>query len=129
MPTIQIETDQLMQAALQMSREELEHFVTRLFALKAGQETPSLSERETELLLKINQGLPLDIQQQLHELIVKRQTGTISAKELRKLKELTDLVEASDAERLNRLTELAHLRRVPLRKLIKQLGLKPVPCD
>lgn len=129
MPTIQIETDQLMQAALQMSREELEHFVARLFALKAGQEIPSLSERETELLLKINQGLPPDIQQRLNELIVKRQAGTISAKNLRELKKLTDLVEASDAERLHLLTELAHLRRVPLRKLIKQLGLKPAPHD
>jgi hypothetical protein len=27
------------------------------------------------------------------------------------------------------MSELAHLRKVPLRKLIKQLGLKPVPHD
>lgn len=129
MPTIQIETDQLLQAALQMPREELEQFVARLFALKAQQETPGLSERETELLMKINQGLPPAMQERLNELIDKRQAGTISAKDLRELKKLTDQVEAFDVERLKLLTALAHLRNVSLRKLIKQLGLKPVPHD
>ena len=32
MPTIQIETEQLLNAALQMSRPELEQFVAKLFA-------------------------------------------------------------------------------------------------
>ena len=129
MPTIQIETDQLLQAALQMPREELDRFVARLFALKARQETPGLSEREAEILMRINQG-PLSAKQgRLNELIDKRQAGTITAKELRELKALTDQIEQSDAERLKMLTELAHLRNVSLRKLIKELGLKPVPHD
>ena len=129
MPTIQIETDQLLQAALQMSREELEQFVARLFALKARQETPGLSDREAELLMQINLGLPSATQKRLNELIDKRQAATLRAKELRELKKLTDQIEQFDAERLKRLTELAHLRNVPLRKLIKQLGLEPVPHD
>jgi predicted transcriptional regulator len=62
-------------------------------------------------------------------LIEKRRAETISAKELRELKKLTDRIEKLDAERLELLTELAALRNVPLRKLIKQLGLKPVPHD
>ena len=129
MPTIQIETDQLLQAALQMPREELEQFVARLFALKAREETPGLSEREAELLMQIYQGLPAAKQTRLNELIYKRQASTISAKELRELKALTDQIEKSDAERLQLLTELARLRNVTLRKLIKNLGLKPVPHD
>ncbi|MDQ3687467.1 MAG: STAS/SEC14 domain-containing protein [Acidobacteriota bacterium] len=127
MPTIQIETEQLLNAALQMSRPELEQFVAKLFALKARQETPSLSERETELLMKINQGLPSATQQRLNELIHRRQAETISSKELRELKQLTDRIEKSDAKRLELLIELARLRNVPLKKLIKQLGLKSVP--
>jgi hypothetical protein len=35
MPTIEIETEQLLKAALQMPEEELQRFVTRLFTLKA----------------------------------------------------------------------------------------------
>ncbi len=127
MPTIQIETEQLLNAALQMSRPELEQFVAKLFALKARQETPSLSERETELLMKINQGLPSATQQRLNELIHRRQAETISSKELRELKQLTDRIEKSDAKRLELLIEPARLRNVPLKKLIKQLGLKSVP--
>ncbi len=129
MPTIQIEIDQLLEAALQMPRDELETFVIRLFTLKATQEAPSLSEREAEILLQINQGLPSAVQERLNELIDQRNARTISAKELRELKKLTDRVELLDAERLKLLTELAHLRGVPLRKLINQLGLTPVPHD
>jgi len=129
MPTIQIETDQLLEAALQMPRDELEKFVIRLFTLKATQEAPSLSEREAEILLQINQGLPSAMQQRLNELIDMRHARTISAKELRELKKLTNRIELLDAERLKLLTELAHLRGVPLRKLINQLGLTPVPHD
>ncbi len=129
MPTIQIDTEQLLNAALQMPQSELEQFVARLFALKARQDTPGMSEREAELLMKINQGLPSAQQERLNELIDKRQARTINAKELRELKKLTDQVETFDAERLKLLTELAHLRGISLRKLIKQLGLKPVPHD
>ena len=129
MPTIQIDTEQLLNAALQMPQSELEQFVARLFALKARQDTPGMSEREAELLMKINQGLPSAQQERLNELIDKRQARTINAKELRELKKLTDQVETFDAERLKLLTELAPLRGISLRKLIKQLGLKPVPHD
>jgi hypothetical protein len=129
MPTIQIETEQLLNAALQLPPPELERFVAQLFTLKARRNAPSLPEREAELLMKINRGLPTATQERLNKLIEKRRAETISAKELRELKKLTDRIEKLDAERLELLTELAALRNVPLRKLIKQLGLKPVPHD
>src|SRR5205085_6599374 len=81
MPTIQIDTEQLLQAALQMPREELEQFVARLFALKTRQETPGLSERETELLMKINQSLPPASGKRMKKLIAKRESGTITENE------------------------------------------------
>jgi hypothetical protein len=129
MPTIEIETDQLLHAALQMPRKEFERFVTRLFTLKARQQGPGLSEREADLLMKINQGLPSAMQTRLNALIDRRRTETISAKELRELKKLTDRVETFDVERLELLTQLAVLRNIPLRKLIKQLGIQPAPHD
>lgn len=129
MLTIQIDSEQLLNAALQMSREELEQFVAKLFTLKARQETPGLSERETELLLKINQGLPPGMQQRLNELIDKRQSHAITRDELQELIQLTDQVEMFDAERLKHLIELSHLRGTSLKELINKLGLKPVPHD
>ncbi|MEP7341849.1 MAG: STAS/SEC14 domain-containing protein [Acidobacteriota bacterium] len=129
MPTIQVETDQLLNAALQMSEDELKQFVANIFTIKARERVPTLSQRESELLMKINEGLPPALQKRLTELVAKRQAEAITTKELRELKKLTDQVEKLDAERLGLLTELAFLRRVPVRKLIKQLGLKPVPHD
>lgn len=49
MPTIQVDTEELLNAALQMPQGELEQFVARLFTLKARERTPVLSERESEL--------------------------------------------------------------------------------
>lgn len=129
MPTIQIETEQLLSAALQMPREEMEQFVARLFTLKAKEHPSVLPEKETALLLKINQGLPAATQQRLNELIEKRQSRTITPDELEELIRLTDQVELFDAERLRHLIELADLRGVTLDELIKKLGIKPVPHD
>lgn len=129
MPTVQIEKEQLLDAVLQMPQSELEQFVSRAFSLKARELTHALPEREAELLMKINQGIPAATQQRLNELIKRRRAATIGAKELRELKKLTDQIEESDARRLELLSELARLRSVPLRKLIRQLGLKPVRHD
>jgi hypothetical protein len=129
MPTIQVETDQLLNAALQMSPAELDRFVTKLFSIKARERAPVLSEREAELLQKIYQGIPPEMQERLNELIKKRQSYTITDDELQELIKLTNQVELFDAERLKHLIELAHLRNVPLDDLIRQLGIKPVPHD
>ncbi|HEX4945234.1 MAG TPA: STAS/SEC14 domain-containing protein [Blastocatellia bacterium] len=122
-------TEQLLHAALRLPTPELKQFITRLLSLKARENAPVLSEREYELLLKVNQGLPPAMQQRLNELIDKRQSYTITDAELQELIQLTHQVEAFDGKRLESLVELAHLRQVPLEKLITQLGLKPVPHD
>ncbi len=129
MPNIQVETEQLLSAALQMPRAELEQFVARLFALKAREFAPVLPQRESELLLQINQGLPILTRERLNELIEQRRSSTITENELRELCQLTDRIEKFDAERLKSLVELAALRTVSLDDLIHQLELKPHPHD
>lgn len=133
MPTIQIEadlsSDQLLSAARQLPRQEFDRFVGQVLRLRAERIAPVLPAVESELLQKINQGLPQAMQERLNELIEKRRAETINSKELRELKKLTDKIEKLDAERLELLTKLAAVRNVPLRKLIKQLGLKPVAHD
>lgn len=129
MPTIQVETDQLLQAALQMPREELERFVARLFALRARQEIPSLPEREAELLMNINQGLPPATGQRMKELIAQRQAGTITEDELQELIGITDEAERLNVERVKQLIELAALRNITLDELMDHLGIRPHPYD
>jgi hypothetical protein len=129
MPTIHINTEQLLHAALQLPRTELEQFVARLLALSIRQDTPHLAQAESELLLKINQGLPPVMQQKLDELIAKRQTQTLTAEEHEELIQLTEHIEKADAERLQHLLKLAMLRNVSLDELTQQLGIHPVPHD
>lgn len=127
MPTIQVETEQLFQAALQMPRAELEQFVARLLALKISQDTPHLSHAESELLVKINQGLPSATQQRLDTLIAKRQAHTLTVGEHQELLQMTAQIEQHDAERVQHLIALAALRHVTLDALMQQLGLHPAP--
>lgn len=129
MPTIQIGTDELLNAALQLPQVEIEQFVQRLFSLKARERTAVLSEREAELLEKIYQLPPADRQQRLNQLIKKRQAYTITPDELQELIALTEQAEAFDVARLELISELAHLRDVPLNQFLQQLGLQRIAHD
>ena len=124
MSTSQIETEQLLDAALQMSRAELERFVARLFALKARRETPSLTPRESDLLLKINQGMPAEVQRRYDALIRKRRRHKLTRAEHREVLALTQQIEQHDVERLKWLSALARLRGLSLPDLMQELGIE-----
>lgn len=129
MPTVQVEAnlsfDDLLQAAQQLSELELEKFVGQVVALQAQRKAPSLSQNETELLLKINQGIPHHLQVRYDVLITKRRTETLTSVEQRELLELTAQVEAIEAKRIEDMAELARLRHTPLTSLMKELGIQP----
>lgn len=129
MPTIQIEAqlsqEQLLEAVEQMSESEFEAFLSKLFALRAQHDASRLSPAESELLLKINQGVPADLQRRFDELISKRQASSLTQEEYEELLRLTDQVEKLDAERAERLAELARLRQTSLTDLMQQLGIRP----
>ena len=76
MPTIQIEanlsSEQLLNAARQMSFRELDRFIKEVLVLRAQLGQGTLPVAESELLLKINQPVPADVQQRYDELIARR---------------------------------------------------------
>ena len=129
MPTIQVDTEQLLHAALQLPRAELDQFVTRLLVLRLQHDTPRLTQGEAELLLKINEALPLAVQQRLDELISQRQTQSLTPAEHQELIHLTEQSEKVDADRLQQLLGLAALRNVSLDEVRRQLGIHPVLHD
>jgi hypothetical protein len=128
MPTVQVkaqlDTDDLLQAVKQLSPSELEGFVSDIIAFQAHQKAPGLSGDESELLLKINQGLPPDIQERYDELIVKRQSETLTPGEYDELLRITDLVEKLDAKRVEYLKELAFIRQTSLTTLMEDLHIR-----
>lgn len=129
MPTIQIEADlsfeQLLNAARQMSGQELHQFVEQVLLLRARHERGTLPGAESELLLKINQPVPSNVQHRYDELIARRDERTLTPEEHQELLRLTDQVETLEAERVGRLIELAKLRQTSLDEVMRQLGLHP----
>lgn len=128
MPTIQIEanlsSEQLLNAARQMSRQELAQFVERVLTLRAERVAPILPVAESELLLKINHPLPDNLQRRYNQLLEGRDARTLSPEEYQELLQLTDQVELLEVERMKHLIELARLRQVSLDELMRQLGLQ-----
>jgi hypothetical protein len=129
MPTIQIEAnlsnEQILNAARQMSRQELSQLVEQVLALRARHEASVLPAAESELLLKINQPVPDDLQRRYDELIARRDERALSPEERQELLGLTDQVELLEAERVKHLIELAQLRHVSLDDLMRSLGMEP----
>ncbi len=84
---------------------------------------------QSELLMKINQGLPVDAAKRMKDLIARRRAFTISDQELQELIGITDETERLNAERMKYLIELAHLRNVTLDEVMDQLGVRPQSYD
>jgi hypothetical protein len=125
MPTIQIETDQLVKAALQLPPLELEQLVAKLQGIRRQSSAPRLSAKETELLRQINQGPPAELQRRFDVLRRKRQRIKLNRAEQQELLTLTQQLEQLDVTRLQWLAQLAELRQVSLPVLMQQLGLEP----
>jgi len=129
MSTVQVKTelpfDELLRAVEQLSLPDLEKLMFQVIALQARRKASSLSKDETELLLKINQGLPLDVQRRFDELVAKRQAETLMPAEHRELLALIEQVEKSDVRRVQHLAELARLRGISLTTLMDELSIHP----
>lgn len=76
---------------------------------------------ELELLLKINQALPAELQQQYNDLSAKMRSQTVTPEEHQDLLKLIDIVEKADGDRLQHLIQLSQLRNISLAELMKQL--------
>jgi ribosomal protein L29 len=116
-------SEDLFRALQELETPELDRLTERLFALRAQRTIPHLDERETDLLQKINQGLPEETARRYHDLMARRRGGKLSVEEHEELLGLTAQAEDLQAERIEYLTELARLRRTPLRALMEELGL------
>ena len=122
-PTGQLSTEQIISAVSHLSLSELEHILDHILALQAERKATHLSEMESALLVRINQGLPSDLRARLSLLRDRREDDTITDAEYEDLTQLTDRAEELHAERMAALVELATLRGVSLSVLMHQLGI------
>jgi hypothetical protein len=129
MSVIRVETElpfeKLLQAVEQLSVPDLEALTTQVLNIQAQRKAPCLSADESELLLKINQGISPDMQTRFDRLVAKRQAETLTPEEHRELLALTRQIEAMDAERMACLADLSRIRGMSLENLMNELGIEP----
>ena len=124
---ITIELDQLLTGVAQLDTPDLEQLLIQIQQVLAHRQNHSLPALEIELLQKINQALPEEIQQQYNDLNAKMRSQTITAEEHQDLLKLIDIVEKADGDRLQNLIQLSQLRNISLPELMKQLQIHAQP--
>lgn len=127
MATGEIGRPELLKAVQQLGPEEFDRFLEQALALRKPSKPATLSAKESRLLARINRGIPADVSRRCAELARKRKRRALTAEEHRELLGLTHDVETRDAERAAALAQLAKVRRVPVRTLMKTLGIRAAP--
>ncbi len=119
--------DEILDGISKLETPELEKFVEKVLALRARRQVPNLSKQESELLKKINRGLPLSAKKRLVSLELKQSEGTLTEAEHHELLGIVDDLETLNVERVHYLSELARLKGLEVKELMKQLGIGPKP--
>ena len=88
-----------------------------------------MTAEESDLLERINRGLPAAIEQRSRELDARRRAGTLTPAEHEELLRLIEQIEAAQVERLENLVALAEFRGTSLPKLMDELGLESPPVE
>ncbi|MEB3164256.1 MAG: hypothetical protein VKK80_13595 [Prochlorothrix sp.] len=116
----------LVQAAKQLNEADLELLLQQIAALRAQRRGLTLPAHESDLLDRVNQPVPADLQAEYQILRAKREAETLTETEHQRLLDLSNQIEIFGAKRLEALALLAQLRQVSLPALMDQLGI-PVP--
>lgn len=120
---ISFSTAEMLDNAARLDAQELDNFVQKLIALRARRRLDGLSGQETALLEKINRGLSAEQLQRFQYLRERRETEALTDAEYEELLSLIAEIEKLNAERVQYLGELAQLRNIPVRELMRELGL------
>ena len=126
-PDTKFGVDEILDGISKLETPDLEKFVEKVLALRAKRQVPNLSKQESELLKKINRGLPSSAKKRLVSLEIKQSEGTLTEVEHKELLGIIDDLEALNVERVQYLGELARLRGLEIKELMKLLGIGPKP--
>jgi hypothetical protein len=118
--------EELILAANQLDEIDLDRLLHQIVFLRARRKTQVFPEVESQLLLKINQGIPANLQSQYQVLRQKQEAETLTETERQVLVQLSNQIEQIGAQRLEALASLAQLRQVSLLNLMETLGIQPI---
>lgn len=119
----ELDLDSVLKGLDQLDAPEVEQFLHQVGSVLARKRGAGhLSERESELMMKINQAIPQQEKARFTVLTHQSEERQLSLEEHNELTGLTAVLEACYAERLKWLVELAHLRGVSLEDVM--IGLE-----
>jgi hypothetical protein len=124
---VEARSQRLLDAVKKLPPDEFDALIADALALRRPSQSPRLSAAETRLLKRINRGLPATFCERYARLRAQLKKGTLTPEAHQELLRLTGEAERRDAERAAALFELATLRGVPVRGLMKQLGIQAPP--
>lgn len=105
--------------------ERLNTYVRNITQVEKKDNPSVLTKIETELLRKINEGLPSEVWERFTILDEKQRGKGITAEEKEELFQLIDTMEIKDAERLEHLIKLADVWQMSVTEVMDKLGIKP----
>ncbi len=126
MPTTAVNGKDLLEVVKRMPPADFDAFLEEALLLRKPPRA-TLSAQETKLITQINRGLPVQLRKRSAQLIGRQRKGVLTATEHKELLKLTHEAESRDAARASALVELAKLRRLPVRTLMTQMGIKAPP--
>lgn len=103
--------------------EQLSAVLKRANKEGGRKKAPALSAHESELLIKINEGLPEDVLYRFSALSEKLAHETLTNSEHEELLQLIPMVEAKAAERLQYLIRLAEVWNTSVDEVMAKLGI------
>lgn len=114
--------------------DRLRHLLVGKPQMQGAEDASVLSEDETALLLKINEGLPASVQKRYHQLMQHSLDRNLGEEAHDELMRLIPQVEAYQAERLSHMIQLAALWNCSVDDLMERLQITPPPlmepkCD
>lgn len=122
--SVEITTENLLSAVVQMPEREYEQFIQKANKLRKKKLTDKTSRKESDLILKINTIFPTDKRERYNELYVRFQESSLSEIEHQELLNLNEEFEILNAKRIKYVGELAKLRNQTLEKVIADLHIK-----
>src|SRR5262245_55425925 len=121
MPTTVANGKKLLDAVKQMPPAEFDAFIEEALLARRVSSPSVLSSKETKLIQRINRGLPAAFTSRYERL---RKKARLTDAERRELLKLTHQSESQDADRAAALLELSRIRGVPVRTLMRQMGIR-----
>jgi ribosome-interacting GTPase 1 len=121
---VQLSSEQLFKAVEQLNQPELEEFVSKLVILYTHKKASTLLKEETELFLRMHQGITIDSNTTCEKFIDLKKIASLSQEEYKALLYLSEKIDRMQAERIEYMAELAKLRGISLTKLMEDIGLQ-----